>query len=166
MTSKLPTKDNLSRIEDYRDYEDRNVDEGWPYDDDAGAASKPPANRAYGETAANFDQDTNAGFEVEPMAADGDLPDPALAAAPESDPGIADDDLEERVLDALTGVDGFEENLIDIRAKDGIIALEGTVDEQPLLARILATATAVKGVQKVKNRIRLNGVDAYLPSDD
>lgn len=166
MISKLPQKDNLSRIEDYRDYEDRNVDEGWPYDDDAGAVSEPPANRAYGETAANFDEDTNGGFAVQPIEADGDLPDPSMPVLPDGDPGIADDDLEERVLDALAAIDGFDDNLIEIRARDGVVALEGTADEPALLSAILATAGAVAGVKRVKNRVRLNGVDAYMPDED
>ncbi len=62
---KTTDKKPVSREEDYRDYEERNRDEGWPYSDEPGATSADPGNRPYGETPANFDRDPNPGFRVD-----------------------------------------------------------------------------------------------------
>ena len=47
--------DDISREEEYRDYDTRNIDQGWPYADQAGAGSDPVENAAYGDPKANFD---------------------------------------------------------------------------------------------------------------
>ena len=49
MTNGARDRDEFSREEDYRDFEQRDIDGGWPYDDGAGAGAKPVANAAYGE---------------------------------------------------------------------------------------------------------------------
>lgn len=51
-------KKSLSREEDYRDYQDRDAREGWPYSDESALGSTEPENREYGTTPANFDEDT------------------------------------------------------------------------------------------------------------
>ena len=64
-------KDNSpsSREEDYRDFEERDLEEGWPYADD-GTAAQGSDNRPYGGTA-NFDSDGNAGFRLDGIDRDG-----------------------------------------------------------------------------------------------
>ena len=47
----------VSREEEYRDYEERDLKDGWPYADGDGATAAPSENRAYGETSADFDLD-------------------------------------------------------------------------------------------------------------
>ncbi len=64
-------KTELSREDDYRDYDQRNIGDGWPYADGPGATASPVGNRAYGETGANFDRDRNEGFRVDTVGADG-----------------------------------------------------------------------------------------------
>ena len=64
----MPAKksvNDISREEDYRDYDTRNIDDGWPYADQAGATAPPVGNAAYGDTAANFDRERNKGFQVD-----------------------------------------------------------------------------------------------------
>lgn len=63
---KVPRKEKaLSRDEDYRDYEERDLREGWPYSDGSGSTSRSPENRSYGATGANFDEDRGKGFIVD-----------------------------------------------------------------------------------------------------
>ncbi|MDK1488841.1 hypothetical protein QN219_02040 [Sinorhizobium sp. 7-81] len=56
---------SLPREEDYRDFEERNIRDGWPYSDQPDAASSKPKNRAYGEPEANFDREQKSGFSIE-----------------------------------------------------------------------------------------------------
>jgi hypothetical protein len=58
-------KTDFSREDDYRDYDQRNIGDGWPYADGPGATASPVGNRGYGETGANFDRDRNEGFRID-----------------------------------------------------------------------------------------------------
>src|ERR1700752_2220555 len=98
---KMNDKPVLSREEAYRDYDERNLDDGWPYSDKSGAASPPSENRAYGETPANFDSDPNRGFRFDGTDEDGNenrLKESLKANTLDRDES---DDLEARVTENL-----------------------------------------------------------------
>jgi osmotically-inducible protein OsmY len=81
--------------------------------------------------------------------------------------GVEDaDDLEERVMDALTELPGVTAETIDIRAERGVITLEGEVDDAITFRHIERRALAVGGVRSVRNNLNIIGVDANIPDDE
>ncbi|MCB5202067.1 BON domain-containing protein [Neorhizobium sp. T786] len=157
---------STSREEDYRDYDTRNIDEGWPYADAAGAGAKPVENAAYGDPSANFDRERNRGYHVDGVDADGredrlqDSVRPATKGLEEAD------DLEERVSEAIENLDDVTMDAIDLHADQGTVTIEGTVDDAALSRRIAATVEGVAGVRRVVNNLQLAGVDSHIPDDD
>lgn len=163
-TKHTPT--DTTREEDYRDYDTRNIDEGWPYADAAGAAAKPVGNAAYGDPKANFDRERNRGFHVDGVGKDGleeGSPDSVL---PGTDGFVDSDDVEERVTEALDNLGDVPMDSIDIHAEEGIVTIEGRVDDGEQSRRITATARQIKGVRQVINNLTLAGVDTHIPTDD
>lgn len=157
---------NTTREEDYRDYDTRNIDDGWPYADAAGAATKPVDNAAYGNPNANFDRERNRGYHVEGVDAQGfeeRTPD-SLRPATE---GFEDsDDIEERVTEALENMGDVPMDSIDVHAERGTVTIEGMVDDGTLSRRISAAVEGISGVRLVVNNLRLAGVDTHIPDDD
>lgn len=166
----MPAKrkiDDISREEDFRDYDDRNIDEGWPYDDASGAGTKPVDNAAYGQPAANFDSDRNGGYQVDNAGFDGleeAKPDPSL---PYDDADAEDaDSLEERINDAIEALGVTSMDLLDIHVDQGRVTLQGEVDEAEAAGAIIREIRRIPGVKMVINNIRLAGVDTRIPDDD
>jgi len=159
-------KKETTREEDYRDYEERDLKEGWPYDDDAGSSSEPSENRPYGETDANFDEGSNKSFTVAKTDAAGqqeretDTLTSATRGLEESD------DIEERVMDALSDVEGASPEMIDVRSEGSVIILEGEVDDAATARQLGRIARTISGVTSVRNLIQVIGVDANIPDDD
>jgi hypothetical protein len=159
-------KKTLTREEDYRDYEERDIEEGWPYDDDAGAKSKAPDNRPYGGTEANFDEETNKGYTVTDVDESGQQEAQKEPLQPGTR-GLEDaDDLEERVMDALTDLPGVTPETIDVRAERGVVTLEGEVDDAITSRHLERRTLSVAGVQSVRNNLNIIGVDANIPDDE
>jgi hypothetical protein len=159
-------KKETNREEDYRDYEERDIKDGWPYDDDAGSPSQPSGNRPYGGTDANFDEGDDKNFTIAKTDESGQQerePDTLTSNAR----GLIDsDDIEERVMDALTDVEGANPEMIDIRSEGSVIILEGEVDDAATSRLLVRAARAVPGVTSVRNLIEIIGVDANIPDDD
>lgn len=155
---------SLPREEDYRDFEERNITEGWPYSDKPGATSNSPKNRAYGEPAANFDRERNPGFEVEGMEEATD--ESQLSSQQESARQSDNDDLEVRVTEFLDTMEGVDTNNIDVRAHGSTIVLEGAVETIDIARKIELAVLSFKGVRHVRNRLRAVGVDARIPDED
>ncbi|OWV83958.1 hypothetical protein ATY75_05160 [Rhizobium sp. N122] len=156
-------KAELSREEDYRDLEERNLDDGWPYADGSGA---DPANRPYGETAANFDSDPNKGFRIDGIDADGNenrLKDSLRADSIDRDES---DELEARVNDHLETIPEVDINSIEVHADGHVITLEGSVETIGIARKVELSALSVDGVGHVRNRLQLTGVDAHIPNED
>ncbi|KEQ08156.1 BON domain-containing protein [Pseudorhizobium pelagicum] len=163
-TKKIPG--DTTREEDYRDYDTRNIDDGWPYADAAGAAAKPVGNAAYGDPNANFDRERNRGYHVDNVDKEGfeeRTPDSVL---PGTDGFVASDDIEERVTEALDNLGDVPMDSIDVHVQDGTVTIEGIVDDADLSHRITATARQTKGIRQVINNLRLAGVDTHIPTDD
>ena len=161
-----PKPKEPTREEDYRDYEERDLEEGWPYDDAAGEGAPARRNRPYGEPGANFDAEANKGYTVTDADADGQQESQSDSLLPGTRGREVEDDLEERVTDALGEIEGVDLDLIDVTAEGGLVILEGDVDDAATARRLAARALTIAGVRDVRNNIRVLGVDANLPDDD
>ncbi len=154
--------DRRSREEDYRDYESRDVDSGWPY------ADKPLApgvdNPDYGRPRA--DNDENTGFRVSGIDGAGNQADLRDTVLPATDGREESDDLEERVTDALSGIDGLALDAIDVHADGHVVTLTGRVDDIEQLRRVELAASSVDGVRHVRNLLNTLGVDSHIPDEE
>ena len=160
----MPGKDKeLSREEDYRDFEERNIDEGWPYADKGpkGAAS---ANRAYGSD--DSGRDDNSGFRVDGVDEDGN-------ENPLKDslrPGMIDrddsDELEAKVTENLENIPDLDIDSIDVHADGHTVTLEGQVETIGMARKVELAALAVDGVRHVRNNIKTIAADSHIPTDD
>ncbi len=155
----------VSREEEYRDYEERDLKDGWPYADGDGATAAPSENRAYGETSADFDLDRNPGYRTEDVEADGSEPALAQNLTPDTIGVEEADDLEERVTDNISNLDGIELNAIDVHVEGRTVILEGDVDTVLEKRRVELAALSVDGVRRAENRLNTLGVDSHIPSD-
>ncbi len=159
------TKKDLSREEDYRDFEQRDIENGWPYDDGAGAASRPVGNDAYGETGANFDRERNGGYRVTKVDTDGGQAPLVSPVLPETDHRENSDQLEADVAAALEDLPDLLLNALDIHADGHVVTLRGRVDTAEERRMIELRVVAVSGVSTVRNMITTMGVDTHIPSD-
>lgn len=164
----MPAKkvNDISREEDFRDYDDRNIDEGWPYDDSAGAGSRAVDNTAYGQPAANFDRERNPGYRIDNVDADGAEQRLRDGLRPETIGREDADDLEERITDKLLDLDIVETDSIDLHVDGGKVTLEGEVDERATSQLIVREIEKVAGVHVIVNNLRLAGVDSGIPDED
>ena len=165
----MPAKknaDDISREEDFRDYDDRNIDEGWPYDDAAGAGKRPVDNAPYGQPSANFDRERNRGYRVDEADFDGLEERQADSIFPGTEGLEESDDLEERVSDAIDNLGVIDMDSIDVHVEKGVVSLEGVVDEAETSRRIGRHIQGIAGVRRVVNNLRLAGIDSHIPDED
>lgn len=158
-------KKDLSREEDYRDFEQRDIENGWPYDDGAGAASRPVGNGAYGESGANFDRERNGGYRVTNVDADGGQKPLVSPVLPETDHRENSDQLEADVAAALEDLPDLLLNALDIHADGRVVTLRGAVDTAEERRMIELRVVAVSGVSAVRNMITTMGIDTHIPGD-
>ena len=161
MNDKKPT----SREEDFRDYEDRNLRDGWPYADrDRGRSGA--RNEAYGRQAANFEDDGNIGVEIAGGPELVDVDGGPLPFSDDVDSAIADDDLEERVTELLERAAEIDTNSLEIAVKKAMAIIEGSVDSEADRARLVALVARIPGVRGVDaERLLTRGVDSHIPAD-
>jgi osmotically-inducible protein OsmY len=152
-----------AREEDYRDYEERDLDEGWPYADADGNRGRK-RNAAYDQSQANFDSEENPGVEIAGQTAIVSEGGPALSKGIAHD-AIDDDALEEEISDRLSLDDRIDESQITITVHGGIAELTGSVEtrEQQFVAEQIVEAVA--GIRIVRNRLVLTGLDSHIPYD-
>lgn len=163
---KIEDKTSLSREEDYRDFEERNVDDGWPYADGAGSRAASPDNRAYGETAANFDRERNQGFRIDGTDEDGNenrLKDGLQADS--IDRGESDD-LEARVNENLENIPDVDIDSIEVHADGHVVTIEGSVETIGIARKVELGALSVDGVHHVRNKLQMIGLDAHIPNEE
>ena len=158
-------KTEFSREDDYRDYDQRNIGDGWPYADGPGATATPVENRGYGETGANFDRDRNEGFRVDAVNADGFEPEVATPVLPTTDGREDDDQLESDIATALEDLEDSILAGLDIHVDGHVVTLRGSVDTAEERRMIELKVLGVKGVSNVKNFITTLGVDSHIPDD-
>ncbi len=158
-------KTEFSREDDYRDYDQRNIGEGWPYADGPGATAAPVENRGYGETGANFDRERNEGFRVDRVEADGFEPSLATPDEPSTDGREEDDQLESDISVALEDFDDTILTGLEIHVDGNVVTLRGAVDTPEERRAIELKVLGVDGVGSVKNFITTLGVDSHIPTD-
>ncbi|MBW8300885.1 MAG: BON domain-containing protein [Hydrogenophaga sp.] len=165
IADRTDSEKDLSREEDYRDFEQRDIENGWPYDDGAGTASRPVGNGAYGETGANFDRERNGGYRITNVDADGGQAPLASPVLPETDHRENSDQLEADVAAALEDLPDLLLNALDIHADGHVVTLRGAVDTAQERRKIEMRVVAVKGVSTVRNFVTTMGVDTHIPND-
>ena len=158
-------KNNLSREEDFRDYTQHDIEDGWPYDDEPGASARPVANGAYGEGEANFDRERNHGYRVTNAEASGREHAARAPVLPETDHHENSDDIESRVEEALEAIEGLDILELDLHVDGHRVTITGSVDTKEERRRVELAALSVAGVHEVVNDIRTRGVDTHIPAD-
>lgn len=156
------TAPETTREEDYRDYDKRNIGEGWPYADEDGLPAEP--NAPYGGTVSNFDESGRVGVEIARRPAIESEGGPELSQAGEGEL-IEDDVLEEKITDRLAENENFDPNLITVTVHNGVATLEGEVETPHAKALAKTLTLAVHGVRGCRNQLVLIGVDSHIPSD-
>ena len=162
------------RQEEYGDYVERDIDEGWPYSDEPAAFGRDVGNAPYGEPRANFDRPRNPGLHDadDPVSGGGEPGQPGnppwprlrrdrrLMRGPHR--GIAprgytraDERIREDVSDLLTEEAQLDPSEVEVTVEGGEVTLEGFVSEkfEKRLAEDLADE--VLGVTHVQNNIRV-----------
>lgn len=152
-----------AREEDYRDYDERDIYEGWPYADADGDRGRK-RNTAYGQPEANFDSEGNPGVEVAGQAAIVSEGGPALSRGIAHE-AIDDDALEEEIADRLSADDGIDESQITITVHGGVAELSGSVETREQQALAEQIVEAVPGVRATRNKLVLTGLDSHIPYD-
>lgn len=115
----MADRKRISLEEDFRNYEERDTRDGWPYpdDDDARCAAQ---NVPYGTPGADLDQLDNEGVAStrDPIARNVDGA--PLLFADETADIIADDDLEGRIMETLEDNDRVDLATLDLTIRDGV----------------------------------------------
>lgn len=155
----------LPREEDYRDYQDRDNRDGWPYSDESGLSSPNPENREYGTTPANFDEEPNSGVIGDTADADGLEEDTAYTMGPLPPSRIDNDELEATITERLIESKDIDADSIEVHADNGIVTLEGSVETQAVAEQAEALGLSTPGVVKVHNNLKTISVDSHIPPD-
>ena len=151
------------REEDYRDYEERDLDEGWPYADATPGTETRTGNGAYGQGSENFDESGNPGYERSSDTAIDSANGPDLFGD-DTEGDVDDDTLEDLIANVLEDSD-VETSGVDIKARRGTVWLTGTVDTAQERRKIEVLIYAVPGVTAIRNDLTKTGVDGGIPSD-
>jgi hypothetical protein len=151
-----------SREEDYRDYEERDLEGGWPYPD--GDTARKKHNEAYGMAPAGLEDGGNPGAEIAGNPAIQSRGGPVLSQGIAHE-AIEDDALEEEIFDQLTGRNDIDEDQITVTVSDGIAELTGSVDQANAAFVAEQIAGSIPGVRFVRNRLVPIGLDSHIPPD-
>ncbi len=158
---KKPSRET-SREEDYRDYDKRNIGDGWPYADEDGVPA--PSNAPYGAGSSNLDEAERVGIEVTERPAIDSAGGPVVLPWREEDI-IEDDVLEERITDVLSAREEFDADLITVTVHQGVATLSGEVETAAARALAAMLTKSVGGVRRCVNDLVLIGVDGLIPPD-
>jgi hypothetical protein len=146
------------REEDYRDFEERDLDKGWPYADGEPVRKR---NAAYGDASDELDP-TNMEVAGETFIESDGGPSPF----PHEEDGVIEDDgIEERISDRLSQMGRWSDNQFEITVHNGVAEINGEVDtaEERQLIDQLILRTA--GIRSTINNLILIGADSHIPSD-
>ncbi|MBL0373205.1 BON domain-containing protein [Rhizobium sp. KVB221] len=150
------------REEDYRDFEARDIDEGWPYSDDDSSAKK--RNAGYGQMPSNFESDGNSGVEIFSGTSPGSRGGPT--ARPENTHhSIEDDGLEERIADQLALQNHVDVSQVTVMVHGDIAHISGFVETEHERQYVARLVMEMDGIRRTVNNIMLIGLDGNIPSD-
>lgn len=155
---------DLSREEDYRDFDQRDRTDGWPYDDSVGAGARPVDNQAYGESA-NFDRDRNEGFRFSSADSSGLEHKPSDPVLPETNHRETSDQIEADITTAIESLEDISVDAIDVHVDGHTVTLTGAVDTIAELRKLELAVLAVPEVREVDNQVITLGVDSHIPQD-
>lgn len=158
MASLTRTPRPKAREEDYRDYNERDIADGWPYADEEVIAKK---NEAYGVEDDDEDK-TSAQLSDEPVI---DSQGGPSLFPEEAEETVEDDGVEEAVYERITNTRRWEDNQLTVTLHNGVATLEGEVETEHDRQLINQIALTTPGVKDTINRIILIGVDSHIPSD-
>ena len=152
------TTPNKDREEDFRDYEERDIGEGWPYADGEPVKKR---NAPYGETSDELDP-TNTEIAADTfIESDGG---PTLF--PHEEMGnISDDAIEEEIATKLSDSDRWNDNQLEVTVHNGIATIEGEVETEHDRHLINQVVLRTAGIKDTVNNLILIGVDSHIPSD-
>lgn len=152
------TTTEKDREEDFRDYDQRNIGDGWPYAD--GEPVKKH-NAAYGDASDELDP---ANVEITTDTFIQSEGGPALF--PEEEAGtISDDAIEEEIANKLSDSGRWDDNQIEITVRDGIATIEGEVETEHDRQLINQVVLRTAGIKDTQNNLILIGIDSHIPSD-
>lgn len=154
----------LSSEEDYRDFEERDLSEGWPYPDKENSGTESQ-NREYGDKSGSG-EDGNSGFRVDGVDADGNETRLRDSLQPGSINRDESDELEARVTEILESIPEVDIDSIDVHVDGHTVTLEGTVETIEIARKVELSALAIDGVRQVHNKIGTTGVDSHIPDAD
>ncbi|MCT7664089.1 BON domain-containing protein [Shinella kummerowiae] len=161
----MADRKQVSREEDFRDYEERDTRDGWPYpdDDDARRAAQ---NLPYASPGADLDQLDNGGVAITGDPAARDVDGAPLSFADETGDIIGDDDLEARIMETLEDDARVDLATLELAIRDGVAVLDGAVDSEEDRRHLIGFLRRVKGVRDVEaDGLLARGVDSHLPRD-
>jgi osmotically-inducible protein OsmY len=162
MNAKPQVPRETSREEDFRDYEERDLDEGWPYPDlDSGQSKR---NEAYGRSPAGLEGGSNDGVEIASNPVIQSEGGPSLSQSVASE-AIEDDALEEQIYDRFSQYPDLGDDQVTVTVRHGVAELSGRVETQEISVRAEQIAAATPGVVAVRNALVLIGVDSHIPRD-
>lgn len=161
MTDKTPKP--TGREDDYRDYEERDVEEGWPYADATPGSETKVGNGSYGAGEENFDEAGNPGFQRSDETVIESKNGPDLFGD-ETEADVDDDALEDVIANVLEDSD-IETASVEIKARRGAVWLKGAVDTAQERRKIELMIYAVPGVVSIRNDLEASGVDGGIPAD-
>jgi hypothetical protein len=152
------TTHEKDREEDYRDFEQRDLGEGWPYADGEPVKRR---NADYGEASDELDP-KNTQISREPFIESQGGP----SLFPDEEHGtINDDDIEERISNRLSDSGRWSDNQIEITVHDGIAEINGEVDTEQDSQIINQLVLRTAGVRDTRNNLILLGADSHIPFD-
>lgn len=154
--------DPTAREDDYRDYDDRDIGEGWPYSDQDSVRRDP--NSPYGSSVSNFDKSNGPGIEVStnPVIRSSGGPRKNHEAALDA---IADDDIEERIYAVLEADKNLNTTGISVTVHNGVAELSGRVERQEDRVHIGRAVLAVSGVRDIADDLITIAADSHIPPD-
>lgn len=157
------TTKTTGREEDYRDYEERDLEEGWPYADTTPGSETRIGNSSYGEANKNFDDAGNPGFQRSNDTTIESANGPDLFGD-DTEADVNDDALEEAIANALSDSD-IDTSSMDLKVRRGKALLTGAVETAHDRDRIERFIYDVPGISAVRNELTLRGADGNIPSD-
>ncbi len=146
------------REEDFRDYNERDLGEGWPYADGEPAKKR---NADYGEASDELDPQNMQVSGETFIESDGG---PTLF--PEEEGGNIDDDsIEEEIATKLSDSGRWDDNQIEVTVHKGIATIEGEVETEHERQVIDQVVLRTAGIRDTINNLVLIGVDSHIPPD-